>query len=123
MGSQPWIIPAIRKVGKGHLDSVLMLLNADRANPSATAAVVAVSCKTLLSWANASERSVGVSALSALQSAQGMGFERLGASAFYLPRESSGTFSATLYDTIRRLSIASFPKHWFERQSYSRAHL
>lgn len=59
MGSQPWIIPAIRKVGKGHLDSVLMLVNADRANPSATAAVVAVSCETRLSWANASECSLG----------------------------------------------------------------
>lgn len=121
MGSQPWIIPAIRKVGKGHLDSVLTLVNADRANPSATA-VVAVSCETLLSWANASARSVGVSALSALQSAQGMGFEHLGASAFYLPRESSGTGSITFYDTIWRFSTASFPKQWFERQSYSRAH-
>lgn len=49
-----------------------------------------LSAVRLLSWANASERGVGVSALSALQSAQGMGFERLGASAFYLPRESSG---------------------------------
>lgn len=99
MGSQPWIIPAIRKVGKGHLDSVLTLVNADRANPSATAAVVAVSCETLLSWANASERSVGVSALSALQSAQGMGFERLGASAFYLPRESSGFCNLVQHNT------------------------
>ena len=99
MGSQPWIIPAIRKVGKGHLDSVLMLVNADRANPSATAAVGAVSCETLLSWANASERSVGVSALSALQSAQGMGFECLGASAFYLPRESSGFCNLVRHNT------------------------
>lgn len=90
MGSQPWIIPAIRKVGKGRLDFVLTLVNADRAHPSATAAVVAVSCEAVLSWANASERSVGASALSALQSAQWMGFEHLGASAFYLPRESSG---------------------------------
>lgn len=48
----------------------------------------AVTCDTLLFWA--SEHSVGVSALSALQSAQGRGFEHLGASAFYLPRESSG---------------------------------
>lgn len=56
MGSQPWIIPAIRKVGKGHLDSVLTLENADRVHPSAAAAAVAVSVKlcfpgqTPLSW-------------------------------------------------------------------------
>lgn len=55
MGSQPWIIPAVRKVGKGHLDSVLTLVNADRAHPSATADVMAVRCEALLSWANASE--------------------------------------------------------------------
>lgn len=55
MGSQPWIIPAVRKVGKGHLDSVLTLVNADRAHPSAAAAAVAVSCEALLSWANATE--------------------------------------------------------------------
>lgn len=117
MGSQPWIIPAIRKVGKGHLDSVLMLMNADRANPSATADMAV----TLLSWANASEYSVGVSALSALQSAQGMGFEYLVASASYLPRESSGMVSVTFYNTMRRSTTAYFPKQWFERQSYSRA--
>ena len=117
MGSQPWISPAIRKVGKGHLDSVLTLMNADRANPSATA----VTAVTLLSWANASECSAGVSALSALQSAQGMGFEHLVASASYLPRESSGMVSVTFYNTVRRPTTASFPKQWFERQSYSRA--
>jgi len=113
MGSQPWIIPAIRKVGKGHLDSVLTLANADRANPSAAAAVMAVSCETLLSWANASERSVGVSAL------RGWDLSVWVLVLFTLPGRAVA--SVSLYNTIRRLSTASFPKHWFERQSYSRA--
>lgn len=118
MGSQPWIIPAIRKVGKGHLDSVLTLVNADRVHPSAAAAAVAVSCEALLSWANASE-------LGAQPSLLRRGLRGWDLSSWVLELwtfPGRAVASVTWYNTVWRLSPASFPTHWFKRQSYSRAH-
>lgn len=120
MGSQPWIIPAIRKVGKGHLASVLTLANADRVNPSATAAAMAVSWETLLSWA------VPLSAVLGSQPALLCRVLRGWDLSIWVQVLSTfpgrAVASVTLNDTIRRFSTASLPKHWFERQSYSRAH-
>lgn len=118
MGSQPWIIPAIRKVGKGHLDSVLTLVNADRAHPSAAATAVAVSCEALLSWANTSE-------LGAQPSLLGRGLGGWDLSSWVLELcifPERAVACITWYNTVWRLSPASFPTHSFKRQSYSRAH-
>lgn len=118
MGSQPWIIPAVRKVGKGHLDSVLTLVNAGHAHPSATAAVVAVSCEALLSWANASE-------LGAQPFLLGRGLGGWDLSSWVLELRTfpgRAVASVSWYNTVWRRSPASFPTHSFKRQSYSRAH-